>query len=134
MICKLNKKHVNKYYKEESDAALRRQIYYGSCKLIVHNLQRYVHARKWTWSTADSPLLKTKLFPSWVEMRALNKMFRFSFVFNCCCFLEAKPLQLTFSYGRARIFIDTINLRDPLYCSLTDFLFTNIQYFCIWNT
>jgi len=36
MICKLNKKYVNEYYKEESDAALRRQIYYGSRKLIIH--------------------------------------------------------------------------------------------------
>jgi len=36
MICKFNKKYVNKYYKEESDAALRRQVYYGSRKLIIY--------------------------------------------------------------------------------------------------
>jgi len=36
MICKLNKKYVNEYYKEESDAALRRQVYYDSRKLIIH--------------------------------------------------------------------------------------------------
>jgi len=35
MICKLNKKYVNEYYKEESDAALRCQVY-GSRKLIIH--------------------------------------------------------------------------------------------------
>jgi len=73
MICKLNKKYVNKYYKEESDAALRLQVYYGSRKLIIHIYKDMCTPA--TERTADSPLLKTKLFSFWVEMRALNKMF-----------------------------------------------------------
>jgi len=71
MICKLNKKYVNEYYKEESDAALRRQIYYVSRKLIIH-----IYKDMCTPVTElGVQLLKTKLFSSWVEMRALNKMF-----------------------------------------------------------
>jgi len=123
MICKLNKKYVNKHIKKKvtrrCDAkyiTVLANWLYISTKIYARPQLNVEYSRFAAFKN------KTLFILGW-NTRFEQDVYRFSFVFNCCCFLEtANPLQLTFSYGRARIFIDTINLRDPLYCSLTDFL------------
>jgi len=122
MICKLNKKYVNEHIKKK---AMRRcdakyitvlaNWSYISTKVCARPQLNVEYSRFAAFKN------KTLFILGW-NTRFEQDVYRFSFVFNYCFLEAANLLQLTFSCGRARIFIDTINLRDPLYCSLTDFL------------